>query len=160
MIILIKRLFFLSFLILTITSSSSYSRQFIDKDHLVIDLLSGVEWLKCAAGQQWNGVSCSGEIIRLNREQIKIAIQQANEQLGGSWRLPTKQELEGILCNACDYVKIDSNFFPETPPEPFWTSEENYWSGKRYWSVNFYTGHSFSRFTKDKPLATRFVRNR
>jgi len=158
--ILLKRFVFLAFFIFILTSSSSYSRQFIDKEHLVIDLLSGVEWMKCTTGQQWNGVSCFGEVKRLNREQIKIAIEQANEQLGGSWRLPSKDELEGILCNSCDNVKIDTNFFPATPAEPFWTSEENYWSNKRYWSVNFYTGHSFSRFTKDKPLATRFVRSR
>ena len=140
--------------------SSSFSRQFIDKEYLVIDLLNGVEWMKCSAGQQWNGESCFGQVIRLNREQIKTAIQQANNQLGGSWRLPSKKELEGIICDTCEYVKIDTKFFPETPAEPFWTSEKNFWSKNRYWSVNFFTGYSFSRFTEDKPLATRFVRNR
>ena len=156
-----KIILFITFFLLVFGfTSSSFSRQFIDKEHLVIDLLNGVEWMKCSAGQQWNGESCFGKAIRLNRNQIKTAIKQANNQLGGSWRLPSKKELEGIICNTCEYVKIDPKFFPETPAEPFWTSEKNFWSNNRYWSVNFFTGYSFSRFTEDKPLATRFVRNR
>lgn len=146
--------------ILICFSSIAHSRQFVDKEHLVIDLLSNVEWMKCSTGQQWDGETCIGQIIRLDRSQIKQAIKQANEQLGGSWRLPSKGELEGILCAKCKTVKIDINFFPQTPAEPFWTSDKNYWSDFHFWSVNFFTGYSFSRFTEDKPLATRFVRDR
>ena len=100
--------------------------------------------MKCSTGQQWNGKTCLGQIVRLNREQIKEAIKQADEQLGGSWRLPSKAELEGIICFSCKNVKIDINFFPATPAEPFWTSEKNYWSDFHFWSVNFYTGFSVS----------------
>ena len=67
------------------------ARQFIDKEHIVIDLLSGVEWLKCSTGQTWNGSECYGEVIRLDFEQMQEAIKQANEQLGGNWRLPTRK---------------------------------------------------------------------
>ena len=35
--------------------------QFLVRDHLVIDLRSGVEWMRCSVGQQWNGTSCDGK---------------------------------------------------------------------------------------------------
>ena len=56
------------FLVLPLTS---HARQFIEKDHIVIDLLSGVEWLRCSTGQTWDGTNCYGEIARLNFEEIK-----------------------------------------------------------------------------------------
>ena len=31
-------------------------------------------------------------------EQVDQAIKKANEQLGGNWRLPTREELESIVC--------------------------------------------------------------
>ena len=136
------------------------ARQFIDKEHIVIDLLSGVEWLKCSTGQTWNGSECYGEVIRLDFEQMQEAIKQANEQLDGNWRLPTRKELEGLVCKTCNNPKINTDFFPSTASEPYWTSDKNYWSEERFWTINFFTGYSFSRFTKNKPLASRLVRDR
>ena len=147
--------------ILLVLPLASHARQFIEKDHIVIDLLSGVEWLRCSTGQTWDGTNCYGEIVRLDYEEIKEAIKLANEQLGGNWRLPTRKELEGIVCKECEKGhKINQEVFPSTPAEPYWTSDKNYWSEERYWTVNFFTGFSFSRFTGTKPLASRFVKDR
>ena len=137
-----------------------HARQFIDKEYIVIDLLSGVEWLKCSTGQTWNGSECYGEVVRLDLDEMQEAIKQANEQLDGSWRLPTRKELEGLVCETCQDAKINAEFFPSTASEPYWTSDRNYWSEERFWTVNFFTGYSFSRFTKNKPLASRLVRDR
>ena len=49
----------------------SYSRQFLERDHIIIDLKSGVEWLRCSTGQTWNGKDCEGQIVRLNFEEIQ-----------------------------------------------------------------------------------------
>ena len=56
--------------------------------------------------------------------------------------------------------KIDKKFFPNTPAEPFWTSQRNWWSPKFFWSVNFFTGHAFGRFVPEKRLYIRFLRER
>ena len=145
----------------------SFSRQFIERDHIIIDLLSGVEWLRCSTGQTWDGKECTGQVVRLNFSEIKEALKQANEQLGNGWRLPTLKELEGLVCNECkenkkfsDTATINKEIFPSTPSEPFWTSDKNKWSEDRYWTVNFFTGFSFNRFTEFKPLASRFVKDR
>ena len=139
------------------TASSS---QFIAKDHIVIDLRSGVEWLRCSVGQQWSGTNCIGEIVKLNHKMVKQAIAQANEQIGGSWRLPSRAELEGLVCEDCPRPKIESVIFPQTPSEPFWSGEQNKWSPKHYWSVNFFTGHTYGRFLPFQDLAVRLVRDR
>ncbi len=63
---------------------------YIARDHLVVDLRFGVEWLRCSVGQRWNGEACEGDVVRLSQEQVIEAIKQADEQLGGNWRLPSR----------------------------------------------------------------------
>ena len=161
---------FLLFLLITniiFLPFNSFSRQFIDRDHIIIDLKSGVEWLRCSTGQTWNGEECTGQVVRLNFEEIQEALKQANEQLGGGWRLPSLKELQGLVCEECkkggkfsDDSMIDKEMFPFTPAEPYWTSDKYKWGDNRYWTVNFFTGFSFNRFSTSKPLASRFVKNR
>ena len=134
---------------------------FMTRDHLVVDLRFGVEWLRCTVSKVWNGATCAGDAVRLNHEQIKIAIEQASAQLGEGWRLPTLAELEGLLCEECGRPMIDSDVFPATETEPYWTGEKNGFSAKNYFfSVNFFNGWTFGRFPPSKPLAVRFVRDR
>ena len=46
----------------------SQSNQFYLKEHLVIDLFTSTEWMRCSVGQRWNGETCIGKIISLNQE--------------------------------------------------------------------------------------------
>ena len=134
--------------------------QFLAREHLIIDLRSGVEWMRCSVGLQWNGTRCDGKIIRLNHEGVAKAIVIANEQLGGNWRLPSREELEGLVCAACESIKIDSESFPQTAPEPYWTGEVNGFAARHFWSVNFMTGYTYGRFFPQQELAVRLVRDR
>ena len=134
--------------------------QFLARAHLIVELQSGVEWMRCSVGQQWNGTSCDGEIVRLNHDDIAKAIVIANKQLGGNWRLPNREELEGLVCADCKTVKIDSNSFPQTVPEPYWTGEVNAFAARHFWSVNFMTGFTYGRFFPQQALAVRLVRDR
>ena len=134
---------------------------FMARDHLIVDLRFGVEWLRCSVGKVWNGTTCVGEAVRLNHDQIGIVIEQASEQLGEGWRLPTLEELEGIVCEKCGRPMIDQEIFPATEAEPYWTGEQNGFSSKKYFfSVNFFNGWTFGRFPPSKPLAVRLLRDR
>ena len=73
---------------LFVITSPVQAANYMARDHLVVDLRHGVDWLRCSVGQVWNGTECKGDIVRLNHEDIKIAVKQAGEQLGGTWRLP------------------------------------------------------------------------
>ena len=84
----------------------------------------------------------------------------ANLELGGIWRLPSKRELELLVCANCDPPKIDKKSFPSTSKEPYWTGQKNWISPKNFWSINFMTGYSYGRFFPDKELALRLVKVR
>ena len=132
----------------------------MEKDHLILDLKNNIFWIRCSVGQVWKNNTCEGKAIKLTMDQVEQATTKANEQLGGDWRLPTRKELESIVCFECGKVKINSKFFPYTPYEPFWTGEKNSWYKNFFWSVNFFTGHTFGRFPGNIPNYVRLVRDR
>ena len=65
-----------------IPAKSAEARDYIMRDHIVLDLRFGIEWLRCSVGQVWDGKTCTGEIEELNHQEIEQAIVIANEQLG------------------------------------------------------------------------------
>jgi hypothetical protein len=79
---------------------TSCTAQFFDDGYTVRDIKNRVNWLRCTVGQTWNydTEKCDGEIVKLNHAEIEQARKQASEQLGGSWRLPTLDELESLVC--------------------------------------------------------------
>ncbi len=145
---------------LWLTASVANAANFMARDHLVIDLRHGIEWLRCSVGQVWDGATCSGEVMTLDHAQIEQAINLANEQLGGNWRLPDREELEGLVCPTCGPPQIDAEIFPGTSGEPYWTGQVNNIARRFYYSVNFLNGWTFGRFLPTKQLAVRLVRDR
>lgn len=143
-----------------ISAGLASTSHFLVQDHIVLDLRSGVEWLRCSVGQVYNEGRCEGEIVKLQHEEIEQAIKLANKELGGRWRLPTKAELELLICAECQPPRIEKGIFPQTASEPYWTGQKNWISPKNYWSVNFMTGHSYARFFPEQRLAVRLVRDR
>ena len=83
--------------------ATTANSQFFEEDNLVNDVRNGVTWYRCTLGQTWNSLEgqCDGEILKLNQDEVKIALEQASEQLGGNWRLPTLIELESLICEDC-----------------------------------------------------------
>ena len=147
-------------LILTGTISFSSESRYVIKDYIVIDLEHKIEWLRCSVGQRWDGNKCSGKIVNLSLDLVPEAINIANQQLGGNWRLPSKAELTSIVCKSCPSPKINKKIFPNTDNAPYWTSDRSIFNSKFYVSVNFHTGFSFNRFSPIKDLAVRLVRDR
>ena len=149
-------------LILTIKCSNLFAGdiRFVTKEHIVVDLERQIEWLRCSVGQRWNGSECSGNIVNLSLDMVPKAVEIANEQLGGGWRLPSKAELKSIVCKECPSPKIDKEIFPNTDNAPYWTGDQSIFNSKFHVSVNFHTGFSFNRFSPIKELAVRLVRDR
>ena len=103
--IMVKLVYFL-----WITSSSA---QFFEDGYAIKDVKNGINWLRCTVGQTWNydTEKCDGEIVKLNHMEIEQAQSQASEQLGGSWRLPTLEELESLVCKVVQNRKSTKNIF-------------------------------------------------
>ena len=136
--------------------------QFIEDEYLVTDVRNNVSWIRCSVGQNWNleDKTCEGKIVKLNHEEISYAIEQASQQLGGTWRLPNLEELFSIICETCDPPKVDPKYFPGVSKEAYWTKTPNYFNKKMYWSVNFFTGHKYSRFFSYQKLPVFLVQDR
>jgi len=136
--------------------------QFFEEGHLVRDVRNNITWLRCSVGQRWDYDTgkCVGKVVRLNQEEIKDAIAQADQQLGGSWRLPSVEELETLICEDCEPPKIRTKYFPDIQREAYWTGSQNFFNSKMYWSVNFMTGHTYSRFFAYQQLPFLLVSDR
>ena len=139
---------FISAIFFSLYLNGTASAQFIGRQHTVKDLNNGTTWLRCSVGQAWDPAldTCTGEIVKLDHNQITYAIREAKRQLGGNWRLPTHAELESLICEDCPPPKINSKHFPNMSAEAYWTGDKNALNPKTFWSVNFMTGHSYSRF--------------
>ena len=142
--------------------SRQATAQFYAENSIVIDFDSKLIWYRCSLGQTFNidTGKCDGAAVKLNHDEINIALQQANEQMGGEWRLPTRKELEGLVCSECKSPKINVKYFPGTENEPYWTGQRNWISPKNYWSVNFMTGDTYGRFFPYQQLFVMIVKDK
>lgn len=136
--------------------------QFYPRGPIVQDLQMGIEWMRCSVGQTWNDQTerCDGEVARINHEEADQAAALATDAFGSGWRLPTRDELESILCAQCPPPMIRTDLFPDTSAEPYWTSDRNFLAPRNVWSISFMTGDSYGRFFPQQALAVRLVRAR
>lgn len=148
--------------LLAICIPNSVLCQFFENDYVIQDVRNGINWYRCTVGQTWSAEEqqCIGEIIRLNQEEIADALNQASDQLGGTWRLPSVKELESIVCKNCDPPKVNTKYFKGIESEAYWTGTKNFFNSKMYWSVNFMTGHNYTRFLAYQQLPFLIVQDR
>ena len=139
---------------------SLLASNYIARGYFVIDLKNKIEWMTCPVGMVWEGNTCTGIAKKFELKFIPEIIELANNQLEGNWRLPSRNELESLICQECQKVKINLKIFPKTPPEPFWTKDKNFWQPKFNWIVNFLNGNTFGRYPGYKPNYVRLVRDR
>lgn len=84
----------------------------------VLDHQTGLQWQRCARGQAWDGASCEGVAERLPAGQV----QALSRQLQNGWRVPTVKELASLVQPGPASPVIDTQAFPNTPDDSFWTS--------------------------------------
>ena len=157
---MISRIFSI-FLLFFVWTNCAFA-QFFNEGLVVRDVKNNIIWLRCTVGQTWNNDTerCDGEIIKLNHQEIEQAVTQASEQLGGTWRLPDLEELEDLVCANCSAPKVYEKYFPSISPEAYWSATKNRFNSKMYWTVNFMTGHNYSRFFYYQQLPVLLVQDR
>jgi Protein of unknown function (DUF1566) len=72
---------------------------------------------------------------------------------GGGFRLPSMKELQTLIDEQVVDPAIDSQVFPATTGESFWSGSPLVGGPPEAWFVNFYSGVSYSNVLGDKYLA-------
>lgn len=147
----------------------------------VLDMETGLQWMRCSLGQTWNGAGCSGEPLSANLIEALDAPKTFNSQGGylgkTDWRLPDKAELNSLVhCSSGQREERDANgsgglclgdyqkptilpaIFPDTPAAPFWSTSPHACNSDFAWLVNFSTGQVDAPH-KDEGKHLRLLRN-
>lgn len=101
---------------------------------IVRDALTGLEW----------SVEFSAERLTFAQAEAYIAELNAENHLGyRDWRFPSRVELLSIVDDTRHSPAIDTDAFPGTASEWFWTATPYAADPKSYaWVVRFSNGHS------------------
>ena len=127
-----------------------------NKDGTVTHKRTGLVWQRCAVGQTWTGSTCSGSANTYTYD----AAQQVTSSLAGysDWRVPTANELAGIVKYDAYYPAINRRMFPNTPSNAFWSSSPNVGDSDVAWYVSFNDGVVYDYGYRNRSLPVRLVR--
>lgn len=127
-------------------------------DGTATDNRTGLMWMRCSLGQDWNGRTCSGQAAIFSwSAALKAA---ANQAFAGhdDWRLPNKNELESIVEGRCVSPAINAKVFPATPAAYYWSSSPYAGVAHGAWSIDFGYG-TVNATIKSGKINLRLVRN-
>lgn len=128
-----------------------------DARGVVTHLQTGLMWMRCSLGQNWDGTACNEFPSNYSWQD---ALQQADTQVFAGysdWRLPNKNELASIIEVSCVNPTINSIIFPGTPVAYYWTSTPFAAIQNQAWSVHFNNGYVNYELKSGK-LHVRLVR--
>lgn len=144
------------------------------KGELAKDPRTGLMWMRCGLGQDWNGYTCIGTAAEYTWDNA-MSIPNDFKYAGYSdWRIPTLEELNSLMYCSSGWAKLIiegrshcvGNFFRPTIakavfPETafvYWSSSSPTSNGKFALAVDFVYGYEFESL-KDFDLRVRLVRS-
>ena len=94
-------------------------------------------WQRCSVGQHWDGTTCAGTPRGFDFGGAIAYAQQHAAATGKPWRVPNAKELNSIVDHARQHPAIDTDVFPGTDPDLYWTSTAYAWTATGAWAVTF-----------------------
>ena len=127
----------LSLLALAAVSSQAQGRFTISADgQEVTDTTTKLTWRRCAEGMAWDGKTCKGNLLKVKFAGAKAAV----SGVGKGWRIPSREELVGLVDMTKKEPRIDPMAFPATPALPFWATKAGSDDNLNAWLVSFANG--------------------
>jgi hypothetical protein len=132
-----SRLAALSLLALVAASSQAQGRFTTSADgQEVTDTSTKLTWRRCAEGLAWDGKTCKGKLAKYKYGPAKAAA----AKVGKGWRIPSREELVGLVDMKQKKPRIDPMAFPGTPALPFWATKQGSDDDLNAWLVSFANG--------------------
>ena len=135
---------------------------FINGDGTVTHLESGLTWMRCAIGQQWNGQVCAGNANLFTwREAFALEDRYKRDAIAGhkNWRVPKLSELAAIVERQCLKPRINQVLFPNTPDGNFWTANHKKADEPLAFALDFST-QGLQVLSQQTPAYVRLVSGR
>lgn len=145
----------------------------------VLDRRAGLAWPRCVEGMQWNGKTCTGKPLLLDRSQANALATERWKAEGVGWRLPRVPELQRLVDRTLSPPGLHPLLFPAAPGQWHWsaTSNVNAPRGNQYnyanivqgeggrqaalingWAVNLSSGEARGDAARTSKLPVRLVR--
>jgi hypothetical protein len=137
---------------------SAPDSRFVDyQNSTVIDLDTGLTWMRCIIGQD-NSADCAGAVTNFTWTQALETARDLNNEGGfaghSDWRLPNINELNSIVETSCRNPAINENIFPNNAST--WSSSPDS-DPEAAWFVRFDSGFDFV-IPRSSGVAVRLVR--
>ena len=130
------------------SASPTPESRFIDNgDGTVTDTRTGLMWSKATLSDD-----C---VTHAQAEQTCAELDLAGHK---DWRLPTVEELFLLADRARKQPAIDTDAFPDTQSDWYWSSTISAWSPDLAWYVSFHYGHSANYHRDSNSAFVRAVR--
>jgi len=155
----LRQLAFVMFLIGIATHTLAAKTYSDNGDGTVTDSTTGLVWMRCSIGQDWDGMTCTGTAQTFTFDEANALVGTGMVTFAGKsdWRLPNIRELQTIVDRSIVNPAIDKATFPNTIASFFWSSSANSSSSEQAWYVYFYHGHADYDF-KSGSYQVRLVR--
>jgi hypothetical protein len=116
-----------------LATTETASRRFVDNgDDTVTDTASGLMWTKATVAKNQTYAQATAAA-----EQLDVAGHK-------DWRLPTVEELFLLADRTRISPAIDTDAFPDTANDWYWTSTDSAWAPSCAWIVLFHLGYASS----------------
>jgi len=143
--------------------TSPTSRFTINDNGTATDNTTGLIWMRCSLGQNWNGSTCIGTAGTYNWQDALDNAEGFSYADASDWRLPNIKELRSIVEGACTSPAANESVFPNIPLFvayyfSYWSSTSTAENSERAWTILFEKGRTGSSIKTDTPFPVRFVR--
>lgn len=131
------------FLLLYLPSTLSASTLVDNRDGTITDKKTGLTWQKCNYGQSYNQ-TCIGKTEKTNWLTAAVVYCKTLNLAGKSWRLPSIDELKTLVMqNNHPKAAIDTNYFPQTVPDIYWSISTYVPDVDYAWRIDFSNGNTY-----------------
>ncbi|MBI2307391.1 MAG: DUF1566 domain-containing protein [Rhodocyclales bacterium] len=122
------------------------------------DRKTNLTWGRCSVGTTWKNGKCTGTAKLMSLSEAK----EYAQKLGSGWRIPTIEELYGIVEQTCSNPAINTEVFPNVKDlgegAPYWSITRIKEIPSLIYYVDFLSGGADGH-TKGFSMAVRLVRS-